>query len=545
MEVPFFDPASVPFPEGIEKITRKIDPSPLAQLNQEHRMESDHLKNTFSVNTPTNPPQPPPLAGGSPDFFSTMQYPQNPPPTPTASSAYGFDVSPDPQPAPFSAFHQVNMQPVPDTPTMASSLPHSTFREVNSQATGTTATKFVSRHELTEKIKIITTLQEYKERGTSVQNLTINDSIDDLTIELERVRRFVQIHGTVDSYKTGLILFVNVVELVNKFSRRHFHLDDWGEHFINYDLQKSENYIFMMVEENKRVFSPVTMLIGTILGSAAFYHFTNTITKKVGNKLGDVFGNELASTLIKYFTKNPDALSNIVSGVGFGGGGGGGGNNNKNGGKYPPGENPNERKKRAEEEQNKKYANMFSTTGRAPPPTAPSPQPAPPTQPAPPLSPIRAVPIVTPPTPPPVQRPVNPTPVVVAPTVDFFVPPSIQVAKRERDVTMSNGVLPVPTFTQVLADDLQDMVAGPSTLPNGVSIFTMTATTTTTPPTANSETFQNISMRNWGEAAAGPSTATIQEIPDDEGSMTNFTEISVGGTSHKRKRRRMKNVLVI
>ena len=308
---PFFDPTSLPFPEGIEKITRKIDPSPIAELNQQNRTETNNLKNTFSVNSPETPPS---ASFNNNDFFSTTNYPQ-PQPQPPNNSAYGFDVSPHPAPAPYSAFQQQQptLQPIADPATMAEELPQPAYRNVNDQATGATTTKYVSRHELTEKIKIITTLQEYKERGTSVQNLTINDSLEDLNIELERVRRFVQIHGTVDSYKTGLILFVNIVELVNKFSRRHFHLDNWGQHFINYDLQKSENYIFMMVEENKKVFSPATMLIGTILGSAAFYHFTHTITQKVGEKVGDVFGTELASTLISHFTKNPDALSNILA----------------------------------------------------------------------------------------------------------------------------------------------------------------------------------------------------------------------------------------
>ena len=284
MDVPFFDPTSLPFPEGIEKITRKIDPSPIAELNQQNRTETNNLKNTFSVNSPETPPS---ASFNNNDFFSTTNYPQ-PQPQPPNNSAYGFDVSPHPAPAPYSAFQQQQptLQPIADPATMAEELPQPAYRNVNDQATGATTTKYVSRHELTEKIKIITTLQEYKERGTSVQNLTINDSLEDLNIELERVRRFVQIHGTVDSYKTGLILFVNIVELVNKFSRRHFHLDNWGQHFINYDLQKSENYIFMMVEENKKVFSPATMLIGTILGSAAFYHFTIPLHKRLARRSG-------------------------------------------------------------------------------------------------------------------------------------------------------------------------------------------------------------------------------------------------------------------
>ena len=440
------------------------------------------------------------------------------------------------------------MQPLPTPVGFAGELPQSTFRDVNDQATGTTTPKFVSRHELTEKIKIITTLQEYKERGTSVQSLTINDSLEDLNIELERVRRFVQIHGTVDSYKTGLILFVNIVELVNKFSRRHFHLDNWGQHFINYDLQKSENYIFMMVEENKKVFSPATMLLGTLLGSAAFYHFTHTITQKVGEKVGDVFGTELASTLISHFTKNPDALSNILGGFGVGGGGSNNNNNNNNGnnnnnnnngnGKYPAGESPKERKQKMEEERNKKYQNLFTTTGQPPPPQQQQPY-NPPTPPPSPPQPIRAVPIIATPTPPAaVQRPVS-IPVVTQPTVDFFVPPSIQIPKRQREMVTATFnkenefTLPVPTFTQVIADNLDEMQAGPSTLPNGISMFV--STTTTTP----NETFQNVFKDVFNSRPA-----TIQEIPDD-GSMTNYTEVSSGGTSHKRRRKRMKNVLVI
>ena len=107
----------------------------------------------------------------------------------------------------------------------------------------------------------------------------------------------------------------------------------------------------MMVEENKKVFSPATMLIGTILGSAAFYHFTHTITQKVGEKVGDVFGTELASTLISHFTKNPDALSNILGGFGVGGGGNNNNNNNNNrnnnnSSRYPAGESPKERKQK-------------------------------------------------------------------------------------------------------------------------------------------------------------------------------------------------------
>ena len=162
--------------------------------------------------------------------------------------------------------------------------------------------------------------------------------------------------------------------------------------------------------------------------------------------------------------------------------------------------------------------------------TTTTPPPSPP-------QPIRAIPIIatTPSAPPSVQRPIPP-PAVVQPTVDFFVPPSIQIPKRQREsVTGSifdDNSLPVPTFTQVISDDLE-LQSGPSTLPNGVSMFVSVT------PKPNSETFQNI-LDNSQETSA-----TIQEIPDDIESMTNYTEVSAGGTSHKRRRKRMKNVLVI
>ena len=219
MDVPFFDPTSLPFPEGIEKNYKKNRPLPHCGTKPTKQDGNQQFKNTFSVNSPETPPS---ASFNNNDFFSTTNYPQ-PQPQPPNNSAYGFDVSPHPlQLHTVPSNNNSNLQPIADPATMAEELPQPAYRNVNDQATGATTTKYVSRHELTEKIKIITTLQEYKERGTSVQNLTINDSLEDLNIELERVRRFVQIHGTVDSYKTGLILFVNIVELVNKFSRRHF-----------------------------------------------------------------------------------------------------------------------------------------------------------------------------------------------------------------------------------------------------------------------------------------------------------------------------------
>ena len=74
MDVPFFDPTSLPFPEGIEKITRKIDPSPIAELNQQNRTETNNLKNTFSVNSPETPPS---ASFNNNDFFSTTNYPHH------------------------------------------------------------------------------------------------------------------------------------------------------------------------------------------------------------------------------------------------------------------------------------------------------------------------------------------------------------------------------------------------------------------------------------------------------------------------------------
>jgi hypothetical protein len=505
MEVPFFDPTSLPFPDGIESITRKIDPSPLVEMNQKESAEREQLHHQFNL----NPPTPPPLTN---PYLST-QFPTTPPPSPH-HNPFPFDTSP--QPAPFTP--TATLEPILPTPTSAGDVHTATFRDVNDQATGTTSAKYVSKHELTEKIKIITTLQEYKDRGTAVQNLTINDSLEDLNVELERVRRFVQIHGTVDSYKTMLMLFVNIVELVNNFSRRRFHLKDWGQHFINYDLQKAENYIFMMVEENKRVMSPAAMLIFTVVGSAAFHHFTHVVSEKVGEKMGSVFGNELASTLIKHFTKNPDALSNIMSGVGFGGPPSNNGNNNS---KFPPGEDPKERKKKAEEERNRKYNNIFNTTGQEPKPQVrrpPTPPPSPP-------GPIRAVPIANnTPAPPPLPRPIPP-PVPIEPTIDFFTPPSIPKRPRETPAT-STATAPVPTFTQILAKDLE-MPPGPSTVTNldSATMFIQTFPLSSTVPL--------------------PTVASIQEIPDDQASMTNITEVSVGGTVRKRRQKRMKSVLVI
>jgi len=169
---------------------------------------------------------------------------------------------------------------------------------------------FVNRFEMNEKIRILTTIQEYKKRGQSVQPLTVNNTLLDLKTELERVRRVVEIDASVTSYKSMLMFFVVGAETLNKFSRKKLNLDRWSESFQKYDLPKCELLLFQIAEQEKTLMGPKSLLFFTVFGSAFFFHFSQGMS----TELGKIFGTQVAGNIMDAFAKNPTKFMDFFSG---------------------------------------------------------------------------------------------------------------------------------------------------------------------------------------------------------------------------------------
>jgi hypothetical protein len=313
------------FPTGIESIMRKPD-SQTQESEKKEFLDAKYLENSFQ--SPTgNPVSLPQLPVASPGIGQMPALPANievsneiaPETGPSETSNLGTSRL-----SPHANLHSAtteDLQKVSEATSAAyaatnainkdTSLPEAIaeFRKQHGFNPKSEAA-FINRFEMNEKIRCLTTIQEYKKRGVTVQPLTVSNSLLDIKTELERIRRSVEIDASVTSYKSMLMFFVVGVEMANKFSRRKLNLDNWSQSFSKYDMPKCELLLFQIAEQEKQLMGPKSLLVFTVLGSAFFYHFS----QGVSTELGRVFGNKMAGNIMDSFSKNPTAFMNFFSG---------------------------------------------------------------------------------------------------------------------------------------------------------------------------------------------------------------------------------------
>ena len=314
------------FPTGIESIMRKPD-SQTQESEKKSFLDSKYLENSFQ--SPTgNPISLPQL----PTTIPIGQMPALP-----MNIEVSNDISPETGPnatsnlgssrlSPHANLHSAttqDLQSVTEATNAAyvatnainkdTSLPQAIaeFRKQHGFNPKSEAA-FINRFEMNEKIRCLTTIQEYKKRGVTVQALTVSNSLLDIKTELERIRRSVEIDASVTSYKSMLMFFVVGCEMANKFSRKKLNLDNWSQSFSKYDMPKCELLLFQIAEQEKQLMGPKSLLVFTVLGSAFFFHFS----QGVSTELGRVFGNKMAGNIMDSFSKNPTAFMNFFSGSG-------------------------------------------------------------------------------------------------------------------------------------------------------------------------------------------------------------------------------------
>ncbi len=335
------------FPPGIESIMRKPD-SQVQESEKRSFLDSKYLENSFQSSSSSggNPVSLPQLPSSSAASATVGQMPGLP-----MNVEVSNDIAPQTGPSPATNLGSSRISPHANLHSATTEDLQNVTEATNAAYIATNAINkdtslpqaiaefrkqhgfnpkgeaaFINRFEMNEKIRCLTTIQEYKKRNVTVQSLTVSNSLLDIKTELERIRRSVEIDASVTSYKSMLMFFVVGCEMANKFSRRKLNLDNWSQSFSKYDMPKCELLLFQIAEQEKQLMGPKSLLVFTVLGSAFFFHFS----QGVSTELGRVFGNKMAGNIMESFSKNPTAFMSFFSGSGGGGSSNDNNNNSKN-----------------------------------------------------------------------------------------------------------------------------------------------------------------------------------------------------------------------
>jgi hypothetical protein len=169
---------------------------------------------------------------------------------------------------------------------------------------------FIDTWETNQKITALCSINEYKKRGCMVQTLTMNHDLKTVNVELQRIRRAIDIEASVSSYRSMLLGMVVLIEIGNNWSRKKLNFDGWSKSFKQNDLPKCELLIFQIVEQTKVLAGPKLLLLQVICGSAFFFHFS----KGMGEELGKVVGKPMSEAIMSKFRKDPTQFINFFAG---------------------------------------------------------------------------------------------------------------------------------------------------------------------------------------------------------------------------------------
>lgn len=164
-----------------------------------------------------------------------------------------------------------------------------------------------------------------KQKWSSL-HLDMNNSLEEIKNEYERVKNEMQSDRSVAFLKRMLLLGVQGIEMLNtKFDPLGVDLDGWSE-AMGYSLENQE-YDEVMAELYEKYkgagqMSPEVKLIFMIISSATMFTVTKKITKldssnAFTNFIGNVLGNQKQQQPVQVKTQMPQNFQNISSNGGM------------------------------------------------------------------------------------------------------------------------------------------------------------------------------------------------------------------------------------
>lgn len=196
--------------------------------------------------------------------------------------------------------------------------------------------------ELQQKKQLLYQFERLEKKGIPVRKFNLNSDLNEMKWEYERIKNQRDTDNAIKTYRKGLVVFTNIVEILNsKFDPFDIKLDGWSESV--YDDVEEYDDVFEELHDKYRgkvKIAPELRLLGLLAGSGFMFHFQQASLKN--SKIPGA--DEILKSdpeLMKQFQKaaaNSDSfknaqqesaasnpMMNMMSGLLGGGGGGLGG----------------------------------------------------------------------------------------------------------------------------------------------------------------------------------------------------------------------------
>lgn len=212
--------------------------------------------------------------------------------------------------------------------------------------------------ELQQKKQLLYQFERLEKKGVPIRKFNLNSDLNEMKWEYERIKNQRDTDKAISTYRKGLVVFTNVVEILNsKFDPFDVKLDGWSESIYD-DIEEYDDVFEELHDKykGKVKVAPELRLLGLLAGSGFMFHFQQASLKN--SKIPGA--DEILKSdpeLMKQFQKaaansdsfkqaqqssmNSNPMMNMMSGLLGGGGGGGlgglmgglmGGGNNNSGG---------------------------------------------------------------------------------------------------------------------------------------------------------------------------------------------------------------------
>ena len=196
--------------------------------------------------------------------------------------------------------------------------------------------------ELEQKKQLLYQFERLEKKGIPIRKFNLNSDLNEMKWEYERIKNQRDTDKAIGTYRKGLVVFTNIVEILNsKFDPFDVKLDGWSESIYD-DIEEYDDVFEELHDKykGKVKVAPELRLLGLLAGSGFMFHFQQASLKN--SKIPGA--DEILKSdpeLMKQFQKaaansdsfkqaqqnsmNSNPMMNMMSGLLGGGGGGLGG----------------------------------------------------------------------------------------------------------------------------------------------------------------------------------------------------------------------------
>ena len=176
--------------------------------------------------------------------------------------------------------------------------------------------------ELQQKKQLLYQFERLEKKGIPVRKFNLNSDLNEMKWEYERIKNQRDTDNAIKTYRKGLVVFTNIVEILNsKFDPFDIKLDGWSES-LHENLNDYDDVFEELHEKYKTraKIAPELRLLMMLGGSAVMFHMTQSFFKSSSMpNMDDIMrqnpdlARQFAQAGVSEATKNSPGLGNLFN----------------------------------------------------------------------------------------------------------------------------------------------------------------------------------------------------------------------------------------